>query len=879
MDISEDLTRDYPPRLYPEGKSILENKLINTNSRFGDIHKLREGIGSDVWDNLKTYRVGLIARLFESKMVWLSLIEFGEFTGLNTNPLPEESFEPDPENYKALWELLNVPLGYGPKLDELTKALTSCRMWSADQRKCCCNHKEGRTPLSGFKDVLMVWAYESVTVFRELYGRLESPGEIPLLRWGGSRTRAAIATTIAKEISVHGTVRVRKMVMKEGLEELFPQWVDEADDPQLDNLIKDIHEDRFVRDFYVQSNENNKQTKAVVSSEAEPPSKKQKKEKKQKEVKINEVETVVVEVKESAEEKDRREAVLLNLVAQIASMDQKFDSRLTEYDTKLGDFSRGILDTIGDTVKSTVEDRLRVLGVVESAQNVTVSEENRQPEPSSGQTASPVKVNQSQKTPDKGYSDKNLADYIAKADAKGMRAKLNSKLVRDEAGGVKKHLNYAFGNADATKADLVSGSPGKEPPFGRGCRGKRKNLAADSESDEAELRKKQKQEEAELRRKKKQEEVEERKNKREEAELQKKLKKEEAELQKKLKKEEVELKKKKKQEESDLNKDISGSKGSRSGTIRITIPTRQSEAKTDELLPESDVEEDERKRCGRIKEYRLKAVQLSPDGSQRSAEFGPPVPFPHIGDNVTTCMRKGISPSPAIYDPLGPVDPVKRENLLQHLKPHEEIRHGGADEEIEFYRILITPRPWPKDKYGWLDQCHIAAYIRILIQRSKQDPSPFWSNRIAFVDSWFLGLWVHDYTSSEGKMEWSPSKFRGTGYKKLVNGLIPSDIQTKLQWFTDVDHLYGVLNTGGDHWVGFHVDLHKQKIDCYDSVVGQNELRGECGVYALKLVECLALGVAFDGISDENIQGLRMKMAADVFDEGTNILAGAFGDD
>ena len=58
--------------------------------------------------------------------------------------------------------------------------------------------------------------------------------------------------------------------MKEGLEELFPQWKDEADDPQLDNLIKDIHADRFVRDFYVQSNEKNKKTKAGVSSEAEP---------------------------------------------------------------------------------------------------------------------------------------------------------------------------------------------------------------------------------------------------------------------------------------------------------------------------------------------------------------------------------------------------------------------------------------------------------------------------------------------------------------------------------------------------------------------------------------------------------------------------------
>ena len=60
--------------------------------------------------------------------------------------------------------------------------------------------------------------------------------------------------------------------MKEGIEELFPQWKDKADDPQLDNLIKDIHADRSVRDFYVQSNEKNKKTKAGVSSEAEPPS-------------------------------------------------------------------------------------------------------------------------------------------------------------------------------------------------------------------------------------------------------------------------------------------------------------------------------------------------------------------------------------------------------------------------------------------------------------------------------------------------------------------------------------------------------------------------------------------------------------------------------
>ena len=42
------------------------------------------------------------------------------------------------------------------------------------------------------------------------------------------------------------------------------------------------------------------------------------------------------------------------------------------------------------------------------------------------------------------------------------------------------------------------------------------------------------------------------------------------------------------------------------------------------------------------------------------------------------------------------------------------------------------------------------------------------------------------------------------------------------------------------------------------------------GVYSLKFVECQALGVTFDGINDKNIQGLRMKMAAEILDEGGN---------
>ena len=66
---------------------------------------------------------------------------------------------------------------------------------------------------------------------------------------------------------------------------MFPQWPNERQDPQLDRLITDIHIGTFVKGFWeVQGNaqgkgneKKKKETKGGVSSEAEPPTKKQKK--------------------------------------------------------------------------------------------------------------------------------------------------------------------------------------------------------------------------------------------------------------------------------------------------------------------------------------------------------------------------------------------------------------------------------------------------------------------------------------------------------------------------------------------------------------------------------------------------------------------------
>ncbi|XP_018473919.1 uncharacterized protein LOC108845159 [Raphanus sativus] len=342
MAISEDQARDYPPRLYAEGASKLENKVINHNMHMGEFPNAREALGVDVWDYLRESPLGIIVKQAERKSLrveknefWslvgdeplrFSLNEFGEITGLNTDPVPTESFEPD--QYKEFWKVLKVPLGQGPKLDELRVALEVCPAWSFDQRKWLgllllqamglyAMHHNSRIPfesakrvfddeammtypwgrtayevlvdsikrldpqgksyfINGLTNVLLVWAYESVTCFGERFGRVVDEQEVPLFRWGGKRTRTSLDTVIAEEIREHGEVRVRKMVMKNSLEEMFPQWPDESDDTRLVNLITDIYTGRFVRGFWVTPMKR-KQTKAGGSSKAEPPIKKQKK--------------------------------------------------------------------------------------------------------------------------------------------------------------------------------------------------------------------------------------------------------------------------------------------------------------------------------------------------------------------------------------------------------------------------------------------------------------------------------------------------------------------------------------------------------------------------------------------------------------------------
>ena len=49
--------------------------------------------------------------------------------------------------------------------------------------------------------------------------------------------------------------------------------------------------------------------------------------------------------------------------------------------------------------------------------------------------------------------------------------------------------------------------------------------------------------------------------------------------------------------------------------------------------------------------------------------------------------------------------------------------------------------------------------------------------------------------------------------------------------------------------------------------VPQQATGGDCGIYALKFIECLAIGCKFDGVEDSNMPFLRLKYAAEALDE------------
>ncbi|KAJ4881579.1 hypothetical protein Rs2_38634 [Raphanus sativus] len=138
-------------------------------------------------------------------------------------------------------------------------------------------------------------------------------------------------------------------------------------------------------------------------------------------------------------------------------------------------------------------------------------------------------------------------------------------------------------------------------------------------------------------------------------------------------------------------------------------------------------------------------------------------------------------------------------------------------------------------------------------------------------------------------------------------GELPAHGRTRLMWDLDVDRMYVPLNVG-NHWISMCVNFATRSIEVFDceglkhksavepfavliprivkavqssnsrqlnvrkytityaSMPFLNKSSSDCGVYALKHIECHLLGLDFSVVNDENIREARHKIAYDLWE-------------
>ncbi|KAF2558130.1 hypothetical protein F2Q68_00017228 [Brassica cretica] len=228
--------------------------------------------------------------------------------------------------------------------------------------------------------------------------------------------------------------------------------------------------------------------KGGVSSEAEPPTKKQKKVKAQNESEVAEAGKGSSEKEGSKDLELENKATLRTIVSTLDNISRKFeqfDSQLEAYEL---DWNRPLIDqkTIDDSVKALLEERLKVLGVGK------IPEKNDNPSPPSTDKSLSLPSPRVQKQQNSVNSP-----ALAATPGKVFGPKKNLAKELDKESGVKRTLAEEFGSVakatdlDSQHVDFVLVSPSKAtkddkdakvPAYGRGCRGKR--IVKGEETDE-----------------------------------------------------------------------------------------------------------------------------------------------------------------------------------------------------------------------------------------------------------------------------------------------------------------------------------------------------------------------------------------------------------
>ncbi|CAA7054964.1 unnamed protein product [Microthlaspi erraticum] len=147
-------------------------------------------------------------------------------------------------------------------------------------------------------------------------------------------------------------------------------------------------------------------------------------------------------------------------------------------------------------------------------------------------------------------------------------------------------------------------------------------------------------------------------------------------------------------------------------------------------------------------------------------------------------------------------------------------------------------------------------------------------------------------------------------------GILPAHGNTNKVWGVDVDRIYTPVCVGGNHWISLCINFTDRSIDVFDSNglkryrevdafanmvprifkevqpaarkkllsiapystryvpmrKGINKNHSECGVYAVKFIECHVLGLDMALLHDGNIKQARQKIACDLHDAAKDLV-------
>ncbi|KAL0835119.1 hypothetical protein Bca101_087008 [Brassica carinata] len=160
---SSSTKRNYPRLLYSKGKAPSQQRSMSYYSYLSNFQMVREGVGFDAWEAVKKSAIGVFPMFYELKFTWcaklvhylltnqlqvkknyeiwslidwqpirLSLVEFGEITGMNCEPF--QKGEICDVDHTDFWKEMGVSTVVGPNLVQLQSVLERCKYWSLEKR-------------------------------------------------------------------------------------------------------------------------------------------------------------------------------------------------------------------------------------------------------------------------------------------------------------------------------------------------------------------------------------------------------------------------------------------------------------------------------------------------------------------------------------------------------------------------------------------------------------------------------------------------------------------------------------------------------------------------------------------------------------------------